>query len=758
MKKLSLILILFLAMVSGSFSQGLYDINTINTIEITFVESNWDYLLDQLYAAGDEDRLVGSVTINGQQFDSVGIRYKGNSTYNANQIKNPLNVKLDHIIDDQLFEDYGTLKLANVKNDPSFVRETMSYEIARKYMPAGQSNYANVYINDTHLGFYTSDQDVDKFFMRTHFKSDENVRVKGDLAKSLPPSEMGGVWEYFGADSSSYYNLYDMKSDFGWKELVEFLDILNNNQDDVDQVLNIDRHLWFLAFSNLLVNLDGPVNNPQNYYLYQDDAGRFNPIIWDLNESFGVFSMLQNGGPQNTQQLQQLDPFLNLYSADYPNISKVLSNDTYRKIYVAHMKTIMAENFENGWYETRAFEIQDIIAADVQADPNKFYTYSNFINNVNSSVGGGPNSIVGITQLMEARIDYLNSLNDFEYTAPTIVSATHSPEQPASNSEVWFSTEVEDASEVKLAYRSNANAAFTQIIMFDDGNHNDGSAGDGVYGVSIEVGSTDLQYFIYAINADAASFLPARAEYEFFEISITGNLVINEFMADNESTVADQDGDYDDWIEFYNNSSEAINLGGYYLTDDATEPDLWMFPDTSIAAGSYLIVWADKDDEQEGLHADLKLSASGETILLSDMDLKLVDQVSFLQQAPDTSYGRYPNGTGDFGVMLPTFEAENIDSLTAIEDQDVLSFSLEQNYPNPFATTTTIGFMLEKANEVSLKIYNIQGELVTVLVEDYLTNGKYSYQWQPGRQAAGIYFYSITVGQKSLVKKMAVQP
>jgi spore coat protein CotH len=279
MKKLSITFILFVAMVSGSFSQGLYDINTINTIEITFVESNWDYLLDQLYAAGDEERLVGSVMINGQQFDSVGIRYKGNSTYNANQIKNPLNVKLDYIIDDQLFEDYGTLKLANVTNDPSFVRETMSYEIARKYMPAGQSNYANVYINGTHLGLYTSDQDVDKFFMRTHFNSDENVRVKGDLAESLPPSEMGGVWEYFGADSSSYYNLYDMKSDFGWKELVEFLDILNNDQDDVDQVLNVDRHLWFLAFSNLLVNLDGPVNNPQNYYLYQDDAGRFNPII-----------------------------------------------------------------------------------------------------------------------------------------------------------------------------------------------------------------------------------------------------------------------------------------------------------------------------------------------------------------------------------------------------------------------------------------------------------------------------------------------
>jgi len=255
MKKRFLTLLLFLGLINIIQSQGFYDVNTINTIEITFEESNWDYLLDQLVSAGQEGRLIGTATINGEVYDSVGVRYKGNSSYHANQIKNPLNIKLDYVISDQHIEGYGTLKLANGFKDPSFVREVMSYEIARKYFPASQSNYANVYINGTHLGFYTSDQDVDKFFSRTHFGGDEKTRVKGE---SSGPS--GGVWEYYGQDSSSYYSKYALESDIGWQDLIGFLDTLNNHNELVDQVLNIDRHLWFIAFSNLFVNLDGPNN------------------------------------------------------------------------------------------------------------------------------------------------------------------------------------------------------------------------------------------------------------------------------------------------------------------------------------------------------------------------------------------------------------------------------------------------------------------------------------------------------------------
>jgi CotH protein/lamin tail-like protein/type IX secretion system substrate protein len=753
------ILIVAICLIADTTAQNFYDINTINTIEITFVESNWDQLLDQLVLDGEDERLIGSVIINDQVFDSVGVRYKGNSSYNASQVKNPLNVKLDYVLDDQLIEGFGTLKLANVFKDPTFVREAMSYEIARKYMPASQSNFANVYINGTHLGLYTSDQDVDKYFMRTHFSSDENARIKGEIEDGVPPGQMGGVWEYMDNDSSIYYDNYKLESDFGWQELIWFLDTLNNNTDYVDQVLNIDRHLWLLAFSNLLVNLDGPINNPQNYYIYKDDAGRFNPILWDLNESFGVFRMLQSTGPLNTLQLQQLDPFVNINDANYPVISKILTNPTYRKMYIAHLKTIMEENFTNGLYETRALEIQDIIDSDVQDDENKFYTYFDFIDNVYNSNGMGPNTIIGIVQLMDTRVDYLQALSEFQLSAPIISNVVHSPEIVSPNSEVVFTTQVENESDVYLAYKSVSYEPFVKTLMYDDGLHNDGLAGDGLYGIQIPVGTNDIQYYIYAENDDAATFSPAKAEYEFYEISITGDLVINEFMADNENTVADQDGEYDDWIEFYNNGNMEIDMSGYYLSDDATEPDQWMFPDTVISPGGFLIVWADKDEDQEGLHASFKLSASGEMILLSDNNINPIDELYYLQQKADTTTGRYENGTGDFIMMLPTFSAINTDLITGLEESisDALTFNLEQNYPNPFESITHIDFDLEKEGNVTLSVFNMLGENVITLVNEKLPSGRYSYSWNVVNNSGGLYFYSLNVDNRIIVKKMILQ-
>ncbi len=317
------LLILFIA--AKVFGQEFYDINNINTIEITFTESNWDSLLDNLVSEGNEERLLGTAVVNGINYDSVGVRYKGNSSYQSNRIKNPLNIKLDYIIDGQEHENYGTLKLANVYNDPSFVRETLSYEIARQYMPASLANYIKVYINGTYNGLYTNVQDVDKHFLRSNYYSSDNPFFKGELANDNPQNAVT-VWGYLGADSANYTNYYEIESDNGWGDLINFLDVLNNDSESVEDVLNVDRHLWMLAFDNLLVNLDAPINFAHNYYLYQDDAGMFNPIVWDFNENFGVFSSLIGGRQLNTTDLQQLDPYLNSTSSNYPIISKVLSN------------------------------------------------------------------------------------------------------------------------------------------------------------------------------------------------------------------------------------------------------------------------------------------------------------------------------------------------------------------------------------------------------------------------------------------------
>ena len=212
------------------------------------------------------------------------------------------------------------------------------------------------------------------------------------------------------------------------------------------------------------------------------------------------------------------------------------------------------------------------------------------------------------------------------------------------------------------------------------------------------------------------------------------DLVINEFMADNETTIADQDGEYDDWIELYNNGTEEISLLGYFLSDDINEQNKWAFPDVSIGAGEYLIIWADKDLEQEGLHANLKLSSSGEAIILSDDQLNIIDEISFDLQNTDVSMGRFPNGTGDFLEMTPTFNSENSDEALSVE---IYSFN-SNIYPNP--TNDVIFINLDKINEnVTLKLINLLGKVV--FIEQNLTTNKIKIDMNNFQK--GIYFINI---------------
>lgn len=130
---------------------------------------------------------------------------------------------------------------------------------------------------------------------------------------------------------------------------------------------------------------------------------------------------------------------------------------------------------------------------------------------------------------------------------------------------------------------------------------------------------------------------------------------INEFMASNNTTIADNFGEFDDWIELINLGDEPVDLGGMYLSDDFANPRMWQFPENSvIPSRGFLLVWADSSPEQTApgfLHTNFSLSQSGELIGLFDrdeFDNRVVDSVIFGPQDTDVSKGRIPDGTGPF--------------------------------------------------------------------------------------------------------------
>ncbi len=142
------------------------------------------------------------------------------------------------------------------------------------------------------------------------------------------------------------------------------------------------------------------------------------------------------------------------------------------------------------------------------------------------------------------------------------------------------------------------------------------------------------------------------------------DIAINEVMSSNATTIADEDGDYEDWIELYNYGSTSVNLLGFGLSDNSGNPFKWMFPDITIESGNYLLIWAsgkDRSDPNFPLHTNFSIGAAGEEVFITEPGGELVDELLPIEIPTDMSYGKYPNGSGDWRFFTNTTPgAENI--------------------------------------------------------------------------------------------------
>jgi hypothetical protein len=733
-------------------AQNLYEPSVVQEIKITFFQNNWDFKLDSLKAIDDGDYLLAqSVEINGQLFDSVGVKYKGNSSYSPNNAKNPLHIELNFVKKGQNYNGVKDIKLGNGFADPTFVREPLSYEIARKYMDAPRANHAKVWINGAYWGVYGNVESINKQFLQNHFATNGNRAFFKCNPEDFGGPGTGGNYPdlaYSSADSAFYYNKYDIQSDFGWAELLQLMETLKNNPNTADNILDVDRALWMLAFNNVLVNLDSYTGAfAQNYYLYHDKNDRWLSTVWDLNMSFGGFPLLTSNTVLSHTQMKQMDPLVQSTNTNRPLIRQLLANPSWKRMYLAHLKTILTENFASeDDYKARALEMQALIDADVQNDSKKFYSYANFQNNVTNSVnaGGGPfGNIPGIADLMNSRYNFLISNANLTTTPPSISNITG-----AGIATFWVSAQVLNATSVTLGWREDTSDMFLKTPMLDDGMHQDGAAGDGIFGASFPMLDPTMQYYIYAENEQAGIFSPARAEYEFYvatpNLPNPGDVVLNEFMASNENGPVDEAGEVEDWLELYNNTNAPISLFGLYLTDNPDKRNKWAFPaNVSIPANGFLIVWLDDDGLQGPLHANFKLAAGGEFLILSNGTSLVLDSVGFGQQAPDVTYGRYPNGTGNFTFMPPTFNA--INSLT-VKILEPFGEKYLRVYPNPSSGV----FSLKSEYALgTLRVLNAFGQLVYVETPGSETDAVLQLEHLP----AGMYLIQTDQAAARVIKR-----
>ena len=224
---------------------------------------------------------------------------------------------------------------------------------------------------------------------------------------------------------------------------------------------------------------------------------------------------------------------------------------------------------------------------------------------------------------------------------------------------------------------------------------------------------------------------------------------INEIMASNTNTIPDpQFNEYGDWVELYNPDSVSVDISGYYLTDIFSQPQKWQLPlsGVTIPARGYLIIWC--DDHNTGLHANFKLSGSGEMVGLYTSSGALVDTVSFGAQTSDVSYGRYPDGVNTWFTFypaspgMPNYESnitsrcpEPVFSLQGGFFPSAVTVSLSSTMPGSVVRYTTDGsepketspvytspVVLDSTGVIRAKTFKLQSLPSKTVTNSYLIN------------------------------------
>lgn len=512
--------------------QELYDLNTVRSIYLEFENPNWHDTLTASWFEQSGHRELASLEMDGEVYDSVAIRYKGNATfYLANDSDNPklpLNIDMNDENPDQDLLGFNKIKLANSFFDPSYLRDVLGFSIYRQYMPTPEANWMEVFVDGNYLGLYPNTESINKQFLEKHFDYKDGVLFKCDPATQFGSSEpaLSPNLAWFGNDSTTYYTGYDLKSDHGWAELLNLMDILNNSPEDLETVMNVDRLIWYLAVSTAIANYDS-YNGLyiHNYYLYQHENGLFQVLPWDVSESF-VGILLLNG-ITNDAGLYNWDIFLDNDPTfqNRPLMNYVKNHPVYRKQYIAHIRTIIDEVLDIPTLTTTANDMQAIINASAQADDNAFFGIGPFFfnSNLTEDVNFFGIRVAGLLSAAQNRRDYLTAHEEVNFEAPQISNLNSVPQNPSAGQTTTISVQVENAMTVDLMVTKNKYASHFQAIqMFDDGMHNDGEAGDQIYAAEIpytEAGD-QVKYYIRAQNEEAMMLDPQRAEYVFHEYEV----------------------------------------------------------------------------------------------------------------------------------------------------------------------------------------------------------------------------------------------
>lgn len=512
-------LLMFFIIRPASAQSDFYDLGTIPEIKISFEKENWRYLLDSLRYNG-EGLLEGTVAVGDEKLEGAGVRYRSGVGFTPGNKRNGLFINVGFTQSGQKLNGYSSIDLSSAIRDPSLLREVLAYDIVGSYVPTPKANFAKVFINEEYYGLFVNIEPLETPFFERNFaaKGGSYFLSNPEYIEQEPDGCNSRIYASLGLDNGvpCLKNHFDGSQGADWGALARLVETLNNDLNRIEQILDVDKTLWMLAFNNVIVNLNSYSGQySPNYYLYMGNDGRFVPIVTQLNLAFGSFKNTGIGSDLGIRQMIQLDPLLHANNPAMPLISKLLSNELYRKQYLSHMATILNDHFKGDAFEKKATQLQQDILSPLMEDVNKYYPTSDFLKSKKEIIGK-KSRIPGLVDFMSKRAQALKMNSAFTIRPPAIENVGVVKRERFSSQRVSsFQVQAKIgkfAKNVYVYYRFKEGAAFKMMAMQDDGKSADEAANDDIYGAEIAPPSSGktIEYYIFAENAKSVNYSPAH--------------------------------------------------------------------------------------------------------------------------------------------------------------------------------------------------------------------------------------------------------
>ncbi len=711
----SIILVAF----STTFSQTLhpqngliYDNSSVSRVDVLIDSDSLAFLLHPDSLESDHEYPADIIFKRGSVSDTVlhvGFRLRGNtSRFSA---KKSYKIAINSFTSGRRYEGVKKLNINGEHNDPSISRARICWNLGEVlHLPVSRTAHTEVYINGIYMGVYINIEHINDDWLMLRYGDDG-----GNLYKCTWPADLNYIstnpnsYKLADSDGNRVYELQTNENADDYSDLATFIKVLNQSQTSqlecaLDSIFDIEGYLKTLAFEVVTGHWDNYSYNKNNYYLYHNLAtGKMEYIAYDMDNTFGVDWFNIDWATRNVLNW-------NNSSSNLPLSSKLLNLPQLKEIYKYYLReinqVIASQGFEN-MIDSIYNQIQPYASLDTVKSLDYGFTNADFRNSFDTTAAQ-QHVKKGLKTYIDQRVASTNTqLGSFD-VAPIIRFPKIEFVGNPAEAKISAFVQDENISMVEGLYRINGQANQT-IQLFDDGNHDDGNAGDGIF--ANKIGNLPIGKISFQVKAtDNLNKIRTRpcTALEVF-IPLVNELVINEFMADNDGLIMDQNGDYNDWIEIYNNSTDTIDLSGFFLTDNGSDPDQWQMPQVDINPHDFYLVWASGTTANGQNHSNFKLSKDGEEILIFKQNGSIfdtIDHIIFGGQSTDISFGRSMDAAPNWVFFnSPTPGSSN--NFAGIND---VKAELSSIYPNPFNSE----LIIENKSSVAMvvEIFSATGNLI----------------------------------------------